>query len=812
MSMRVLGALFLSVIFACNAMAAAPDAPRKVQLLSDGWRFARGELPGAEQTGYDDHAWRAVTVPHDYSIEGPIDQQNPSGPAGGFFPGGVGWYRTTLNVDRIERKRRTYVVFDGVMANSDVWINGQHLGQRPNGYASFVYELTGHLKPGANVIAVRADNAKEPSLRWYLGGGIYRQVRIVTTGDTHIAPWGTFVTTPKVEANRAAVHVRSSVTPATDGRLALDVKLLDPAGKVVATLRGKEIQARAGQALDLIVDAVLSRPQRWDLDSPAMYTAEVTLLRNGAAVDNEDVPFGVRSFDFDAAKGFSLNGHLLKIQGVALHSDAGALGAAVPLAAWKRRLVELRKLGVNAIRTAHNATAPEFLDLCDRMGFLVMDEFFDQWTLPKVPHDYSQFFKEWAERDTADLVRRDRNHPSIVLYSIGNEIRDTTKPEAAFEWARRLIKVYHELDPTRPVTQALFRPNVTRDYDNGYADLLDVVGQNYREQEILSAHAQKPTRKIIGTENTHEVNQWVALRDHPEYAGQFLWTGVDYLGEAGRWPTIGTGSGLLLTTGLPRPRAWERQSWWTTKPMVKIARRVAVVGQSVVEPVFGSGAAPANQPAQAAPTARPRFSQPLVADWSPTKNEGQRETLEVYTNADEVELSLNDKVIGSEKRHANATPIVFRLPFAPGTVKAVAKRDGKVVATDELHTVGRPARLVLALDTPDTSLSRQIDDVAYVAATLVDEHGYRVPDSALQVEFSAAGQADIVAVDNGNLQDHAPFQSTRRTLYDGNAVAIVRANAEAGSVTVSATVAGVPTASITIPVTRAPALVPLRSF
>jgi beta-galactosidase len=543
-----------------------------------------------------------------------------------------------------------------------------------------------------------------------------------------------------------------------------------------------------------------------------MYTAEVTLLRNGAPVDNEDVPFGVRSFDFNAAKGFSLNGRALKIQGVALHSDAGALGAAVPLAAWKRRLVELRKLGVNAIRTAHNATAPEFLDLCDRMGFLVMDEFFDQWTLPKVPHDYSQFFKEWAERDTADLVRRDRNHPGIVLYSIGNEIRDTTKPEAAFEWARRLIKVYHELDPTRPVTQALFRPNVTKDYDNGYADLLDVVGQNYREQEILAAHAQKPTRKIIGTENTHEVNQWVALRDHPEYAGQFLWAGVDYLGEAGRWPTIGTGSGLLLTTGLPRPRAWERQSWWTTEPMVRIARRVAVVGQSVVEPVFGSGAAPANQPAQAASTARPRFSQPLVADWSPSKNEGQQETLEVYTNADEVELSLNDKMVGSEKRHANATPIVFRLPFAPGVVKAVARRDGKVVATDELHTAGQPARLVLALDAPDTSLSRQVDDVTYVTATLVDEHGYRVPDSALQVEFSASGQADIVAVDNVNLRDHAPFQSTTRTLYDGNAVAILRANAEGGSVTVRAAVAGVPSATITIPVRRAPALVPLRTF
>jgi beta-galactosidase len=811
-SMRTFLPFLLGLAFACNASAAAPDAPRKVQLLSDGWRFARGDLAGAEQTGYDDHGWRAVSVPHDYSIEGPVDQRNPSGPAGGFFPGGVGWYRTTLNVDKLQPGRGTHIVFDGVMANSEVWVNGHHLGKRPNGYASFTYELTPYLKPGANVIAVRADNAKEPALRWYLGGGIHRQVRIVTTGATHIEAWGSFVTTPKVERERATVHVRSSVTPALDGRLALEVKLIDPNGKAVATVRGNERPARAGQPLDLDVEGVLPRPQRWDLDRPALYTAEVTLLNNGVAVDNEDVAFGVRSFEFDAAKGFFLNGRPLKIQGVALHSDGGALGAAVPLAAWKRRLVALRKLGVNAIRTAHNAMAPEFLDLCDRMGFLVMDEFFDQWTLPKVPYDYSLVFKEWAERDTADLVRRDRNHPSIILWSIGNEIRDTTKPEAAFEWARRLIRVHHELDPTRPVTQALFRPNATKDYDNGYADLLDVVGQNYREQEILAAHAQKPTRKIIGTENTHEVNQWVALRDHPEYAGQFLWAGVDYLGEAGRWPTIGTGSGLLLTTGLPRPRAWERQSWWTDKPMVKIARRVADIRQSVVEPVFSPGGAPADQPAQAALNARPRFSQPLVADWSPVKRDGQQETLDIYTNADEVELSLNGRVVGSEKRRPDARPIVFKVPFEAGALKAVAKRGGKVVATDELRTAGNPARLVLSLDTPDTTLARQPDDVAYVTATLVDERGNRVPDSSLRVEFSARGQGDIVVVDNGNLQDHDPYQATRRTLYDGNAVAILRANAESGSVTVSASVAGVPAATITVPVKPAPLLTPLHSF
>lgn len=806
--MRQLAALFLGTVLACQATAAAPNAPRKVQLLADGWRFAKGELPGAERPGFDDHAWRKVTVPHDYSIEGPIARDNPSGPAGGFFPGGVAWYRTSLDVARPDDGQKRFIVFDGVMANSDVWVNGEHLGHRPSGYASFVYELTEHLKPGHNLIAVRADNAKEPSLRWYLGGGIYRQVRLVTTGATHIEPWGSFVTTPSIGADSASVHLRSSVSPAANAQLALGLRLLDPAGHVVASTRGKAIEARAGQPLDLELDAKLPHPQRWDIAHPSMYTAEVTLFQDGRAVDDEDVPFGVRSFDFDPDKGFSLNGRPLKIYGVALHVDGGALGNAVPLAAWQRRLAELRKLGVNAIRTSHNAAAPEFLDLCDRMGFLVMDEFFDQWTLGKVPYDYSLVFKDWAERDVHDLVRRDRNHPSIILYSIGNEIRDTNKPEVAFEWARRLIKAYHETDPTRPVTQALFRPNVTHDYDNGYADLLDVVGQNYREQEILAAHAQKPSRKIIGTENTHDVNQWVALRDHPEYAGQFLWTGVDYLGEAGRWPTIGSGSGLLLTTGLPRPRAWERQSWWTSAPMVKIARRVAVVDQSLVEPEYGAG----GQKPDKKQKIHPRFAQPLAADWSPAGHDGQPETLEVYTNADEVELSLNDHVVGKAERRPDARPIEFQVPFAPGVLKAVAMRGGQVVASDELRTAGAPARLQLSLDTPATTLAEQPDDVVYVTATLVDAQGVRVPDSHLQVDFSADGQGDVIAVDNGNLLDHEPFQAKQRTLYDGRAVAILRANAKTGSVTVHAAAPGLPAAAITIPVRPAAPLVPLHSF
>ncbi len=800
--------------------------PRTVQLLSDGWQFTKGDLKGAEQPEYDTQSWRSVTVPHDYSIEGPIEETNSSGPAGGFFPGGVGWYRKTITLARMEAGRRSFIAFDGVMANSDVWVNGKLLGHRPSGYSSFVYDMTPHLHAGANVIAVRCDNAKEPSLRWYLGGGIYRQVRLVTTSDTHIEPWGTFVTTPQVADDKAAVHVRSTVHNRVAGKIALTVQLLDPNGKLVKQVTGKTTSVKAGATVDLELDAPVNTPERWDVDHPAMYTAQVSVLRDGKVVDNEDVPFGIRSFDFDADKGFFLNGRALKIYGTALHIDAGALGAAVPLSAWKRRLVALRKLGVNAIRTAHNAAAPEFLDLCDRMGFLVMDEFFDQWTLEKVPYDYHLYFKEWAERDTADMVRRDRNHPSIILYSAGNEIRDTTQLQVATAVLKSLIKVYHENDPTRPVTQALFRPNVSKDYDNGYADLLDVVGQNYREKEILAAHAQKPTRKIIGTENTHELSQWAAMRDHSEYAGQFLWTGVDYLGEAGRWPTIGTGSGLLLTTGIARPRAFERQSWWTTAPMVRMARRVVVTARGVVEPVFapagatGTNGAQATQPAQAAPAPVPapatnapaRFPQPLLADWTPASLEPHVETVEIYTNADEVQVTLNGQIVADEKRHPNGSPINLKIPFVPGTLKAVAKQAGAVVASDELVTAGAPARLILSTDAPDTSLGQGIDQVAYVTATLVDNKGIRIPDNNTVVKFGANGQGIIVAVDNGDLMDHDPFQATQRKLYDGNAVAILRANAAQGSISVTASAPGVPDAKLMIPVVPIKPLVPEHSF
>jgi len=797
--------LLATAVLSTHAFAALHLAqPRLIQPLDSDWRFSQSDPVSAQSPAFDDTQWQIVTLPHDWSITGPVKEDAPSRAAGGFFPTGIAWYRKTLTLPNLDPTKRTYIAFDGIMANSDVYCNGELLGHRPYGYVSFNYDLTPHLNAGLNTIAVRVDDSQQPASRWYPGAGINRHVRLITTSAVHIAPWGTFVTTPKLSAQSATVHVRTTIIndSGITANIRLSVSIRTPGD---GTLSGsfitlpKPVALAAGATTDLEADATIAGPDRWELDHPALYKVVATILENGKPIDDEVVPFGIREFHFDPDQGFFLNGVHHKIYGVALHTDAGALGTAVPLAAWARRFTALRALGVNAIRTAHNPPAPEFLDLADRMGFLVMDEMFDCWTVAKNPYDYHLYFREWSERDEAATIQRDRNHPSIILYSVGNEIHDTPKPDIAIPILKQLVATAHANDPTRPVTQALFRPNVSHDYDNGLADLLDVVGQNYREQEILKAHADKPTRKIIGTENTHDRNQWIAMRDHPEYSGQFLWSGIDYLGEAGRWPSIGAGSGLLLTTSLPRARAFERQSWWSTLPMVRIARRVQAAHRGPVDPGYASPTSN-NQQATTNPNVpldpTTRFGQPLLLDWSPKDQSPHTENIEIYTNAEEVELFLNGKSFGTQQRHADASPIAFQVPFATGTLKAIARTGGKIVAKDELRTAGRSDHLILTTETP--TLGPDWNDVAYATATLVDDNGTVVPDTTTVLHFDTSGPGKIIAVDNGNLLDHDPFQTSERKLYEGHAIAILRATASSGAITLTATAEGVTPATIKI--------------
>lgn len=786
----IVGRLIACLIMAASfLLAGAPGKgqSRRQSLLDDNWRFTLGDPAGAEKSAFDDRRWRPLDVPHDWGIEGPFDRKNPSGGAGAFLPAGVGWYRKHLSLPESNPAAHIFIEFDGVMANSDVWINGFHLGKRPYGYASFRYELTSHLNfrsRTANVIAVRVDNSGQPASRWYSGAGIYRHVRLVVSDPVHVDHWGTIITTPQVSPGQATVHVRSTVLnqSQTARAVSLQIELRDQDNRLVRTAGTRAATIAAGGSFDFDQDLAINRPLRWDLEHPALYRAVVKVIDGkGRALDADAVDFGIREFHFDADTGFWLNGRNLKIKGVCLHHDASAFGAAVPLRAWERRLEILKALGVNAIRTAHNPPAPEFLDLCDRLGFLVMDEVFDCWTVAKNPHDYHLYFDDWSKIDAADMVRRDRNHPSIVVYSAGNEIHDTPNGELAKRILTGLVEVFHHNDPTRPVSQALFRPNISHDYDNGLADMLDVVGQNYRENEILAAHRQKPTRKILGTENGHDRLVWLALRDNATYAGQFLWSGIDYLGESQQWPGMANSSGLLDRTGSPRPRAFERQSWWSAQPMVYLTRRVAPATVAPTDPGY--------EPDQ-------RRVQVLFPDWNPQNAAAHEENVEVYSNCEEVELLLNGKSLGAKPLPPDASARKWRISFGPGVLKAIGRNRGRVVATNELRTAGPPNRIVLVADR--TRLRPNWDDVSYVTATVVDENGVLVPTAAASITIKVTGAGKVVAVDSGDNSSHESFQAAERRAFQGRCFAIIRASAAAGSIVVKASSPGLTGGSLMI--------------
>ncbi|HEU5125861.1 MAG TPA: glycoside hydrolase family 2 TIM barrel-domain containing protein [Verrucomicrobiae bacterium] len=781
--------------FACCRFAAillflivsipASAASRETISFDSNWRFFQGNATGAEAIQFNDSAWRVVNVPHDWSIEGPFAETNTTRGSGAFLPSGIAWYRKSFSLNSSAIGRSTWIEFDGVMANSDVWINGQHLGHRPNGYVSFHYDLTPFLNPSdTNVISVRADTSQQPASRWYTGAGIYRHVRLVVTDPVHLAPWGVFVTTPNAGADAATVRVQATVTNAstTTREVKVQITIRDAKGKSVASSETASQSVAAGATANFSAEVSLKNPQRWSLEQPVLYSAVTKVISENSVVDDVVTPFGIREFEFKADTGFWLNGKNFKIKGVAVHHDGGAFGAAVPLRIWERRLQTLKELGVNAIRTAHNPVAPEFLDLCDRMGLLVMDEFFDCWTVGKNRYDYHLYFDDWSKIDERDTILRDRNHPSIVLYSVGNEIHDTPKQELAKRILAGLVEVAHENDPTRPVTQALFRPNVSGDYTNGLADLLDVIGTNYRDQELLDAHRANPNRKIIGTEQGHELKTWLACRDHPEHAGQFLWTGIDYLGEARRWPRIGFGSGLLDRTGMPRPVAFQRQSWWSEKPMVAIARRVGADELAPTDPGYES--------------ADLRRPQVLFMDWTPRKTEPHEENVEVYSNCEEVELLLNGKSLGIKSKPADDSARSWKVPYAPGILKAIGRNNRKIAATQELSTAGAPAKILLSADR--NQLTPAWDDVCTVNVSVVDQNGVLIPNASDLIEFRIEGPAVIAAVDNGDNASHEPFQAMERRAYQGRCIAMIKANAEHGRITLTASAAGLKTASLSI--------------
>jgi beta-galactosidase len=749
------------------APAAIPSLPRSTSLFDVNWKFIKEDLKGAEQMNYNDANWRTLNLPHDWGTEGTYDRANPTGRGGGYVQAGIGWYRKNFELKEADARRRIYIEFDGVMMNSDVWINGWHLGRRPYGYSSFQYEMTGHLNFGkghTNVIAVRADNSVQPASRWYTGSGIYRHTRLVITNPVHVDHWGVFVHTSGVSATSARVQVQTAIVnqSGSNSHLSVETTILSPEGKSVKTVTDQQsVQPSppTDGTIHVQQETTIDNPELWTLEQPRLYTA-VTTLRSGTTIlDVTTTPFGIRDARFEAATGFWLNGKNIMVKGVCLHHDGGAVGAAVPLRVWERRLELLKRVGANAIRTSHNPPAPEFLDLCDRMGFLVLDETFDTWNARKsnAGNGYNLYFSDWWEKDTHDMIVRDRNHPSVILYSVGNEIHDNLNDEAGFRKYKMQQDLIHSLDSTRGVTMALFRPALSHVYENGLADTMDVVGQNYRENELVAAHESHPSRKVIGTENGHTLTAWLALRDHPFMSGQFLWTGFDYLGESD-WPALVNGQGLYDRTGGARNTTFQRQSWWSDQPMVYAMRK---------EQNAGEGA--------------------WVSDWTPSDIDTYDDArIQVYSNCDEVELFLNGKSHGIQPRAAdNASPRNWQLTFEKGTLQVAGRNKGQVVTTQELKTAGTPARILLTAD--KNELADTWDDCSYIRATVIDEKGVPCPIADNQLTFTVNGAGFLAAVDNADLASTESFQSSKRFAFKGTCIAIIKANAVSGKITVTAT-------------------------
>lgn len=762
----------ITLIFFATFIAAVVIAQggRKTIEMDTQWRFALGAQSDAVQPTFDDAAWRLVDVPHDWSIEGEYDKNNPTGRGGGYLPSGEGWYRKSFRLDKQDKGKKVFIEFDGVMANSEVYINGKLLGIWPYGYTSFIYEMTDHLNFDGkdNVLTVRANNTPQPASRWYTGAGIYRHVRMYVKNPVHVDHWGVFVTTPEVSKSAATVLATTKInnTSAKASKVVLQTSVLDAQGKVVGATEST-VQLAANSSEQVEQSIAVSQPQLWDTKNPTLYQLQTRVVSAKTVIDQAQTDFGIRSIHFDAAKGFLLNGEQLKLYGVCIHHDGGGVGAAVPAGVWEYRFNRLKEAGINAIRTAHNPMSPEFYDLCDRMGLLVMNESFDTWNYAKNPHDYHLYFNDWWERDTRAMVMRDRNHPSVVIYSVGNEIRDRLNDEAGFKKYKQQQDLIHQLDPTRPVTMALFRPNSSGVYNNGFADSMDVVGQNYRPRELMAAHQQNPGRKVLGTENIHDLETYLALRDNDFMAGQFLWPGIDYLGES-LWPKIAYDAGLFDKAGGWKRNGLLRRAWWSSEPNVAVVRKSD-----------NSGAGE------------------WVHDWSPVDPLTYDEAaLEIYTNADEVELFLNGESIEIFERPDDHAPITTTINFHKGELRAEARTNGVVVATDVHRTAAKPHKLVL---TPlKSTLVNDREDVVYVKASVVDENGVTCPNTEFAVTFAVEGAGVLRATDNGNSFSHEQNLTNHRNTFQGECYAIVMANQNSGKVTVTASAEGLGSASAEI--------------
>lgn len=821
-------ALMLVVNACANADASAPRSAN----FDEGWKFNLGDSAAYSQPDFNDSSWRSLNLPHDWAIEGDFSKENPSGTGGGALPGGIGWYRKTFTVPGYKEGEKVYIDFDGAYMNTTVYINGHELGTRPYGYASFSYDITPWLKEGDNVIAVKVDNSDQPNSRWYSGCGIYRHVWLRKLDAIHVAQWGTYVTTSDITPDSATVNIATTVdnTSATDAEVTLTTRVIDPQGKVAATVTASDNIA-AGKSATVNQSARVADPQLWSLDNPALYSVVTDVAVGGKTVDTYQTTTGIRTIEFTADKGFFLNGEQVKINGVCMHHDLGALGAAVNTRAIRRQLEILQEMGVNAYRASHNPPAPEVLALCDSMGILVMDEAFDMWRKRKTERDYARFFDEWHERDLTDLVTRDRNHPSIIMWSIGNEVLEQWSDAAAdtlsLEEANLILNFGHgadklakdgdemsvnslltvkladivkQLDPTRPVTAGMNEPNPGNHLIKSGA--LDVIGLNYHDKWYDDAEKNYPGKPLLGSETVSALmtrgyyknpsdsiiiapKRWDIPYEDPSFAcsaydnehvpwgtthenslrrmkddrvmGQFIWTGFDYIGEPTPygWPARSSYFGIVDLAGFPKDVYYMYQSEW--RP------------DKTVLHLF------------------PHWN------WTP----GQTVDLfAYYNNADEVELFVNGKSQGVRSKGDGEYHVMWRVPFEPGTIKAVSRKAGKTVAEQVINTAGEPAQIRL---TPDrATIAADGNDLSFVTVEILDSDGNLCPTAVNEVTFTVEGAGQNEGVDNGNPISLERFKADSRKAMAGKALLIVRNNGKKGDINVKAVSPGLSDAAVTL--------------
>lgn len=806
------------------ACLAASTSLNRENNFDAGWKFLKTETPGIENANFNDSAWRVLDLPHDWSIEdlpgqnetpapatnspapnggrgrprpnfpvtGPFSPASPGAAATGYTIGGTGWYRKHFVLDRQTAGKHVAIQFDGVYMNSDVWLNGHHLGNHPYGYTAFAYDLTDALNPPGqeNILAVRVQNLGRNS-RWYSGSGIYRHVTLEITDPLRIGQWGTYITTPQVSKEKATVKIVTSIDNAQKAEtpFSLRIKLLGPTGKTLQTSE-TNLQASVGGHLEIPLALEIKSPPLWSPETPAVCQAKVEIVVAGKAIDSTTTTFGIRDIKFSAQDGFTLNGKSIKLAGGCLHHDLGILGSASFDRAEERRIELLKAAGFNAIRTSHNPPSTAFLEACDRLGMLVLDEAFDCWERSKNPDDYSKYFDDWWQRDLDSMILRDRNHPCVILWSIGNEINERAD-ESGYVIAKKLSDEVRRMDPTRPVTEAIcaFWDHPGRkwsDTEKAFS-FLDVGGYNYQVNQYESDHEKFPSRIIVGTESYPRdiANIWRVVEKNPYVIGDFEWTCMDYLGESGigapklnNDPSVFFDStcGDLDICGFKNAVSYYRDVVWDRSPLELFVHRPIPEGRRESVPAWG-------WPDE-------------LASWTWPGSEGKSLQVSVYAKCDTVRLELNGKEIGTQQINGGRLTARFDVPYAAGELKAIGFKNGKKIATQVLRTLTPAKTIRLSVDRSTIRADR--DDLAFVTVEILDASGKVLPDANNLVHFKLTGTGELAAVGSGAPNVMESFRQPQHTTYHGRALAILRSSGTAGTMVLRAEADGLSSGEIKI--------------